>query len=155
MTAPTTRPPKTASDDGLWHWRRDVWRRDRTSMVPRATLVAALGAGVIATLILQTSVVSIAYLLTGAAVAVTAFANVRPRPTAFQLATVAGALALLAVAAVRGAEWLSRCVWWRAGWWDPLLWSGAGRGPGSRWHPSRSGSHRYGWSAGWSGAETG
>ncbi|WP_233281785.1 DUF4153 domain-containing protein [Prescottella equi] len=111
MTAPTTSPPKTASDDGLWHWRRDVWRRDRTSMVPRATLVAALGAGVIATLILQTSVVSIAYLLTGAAVAVTAFANVRPRPTAFQLATVAGALALLAVAAVRGAEWLvALCV---------------------------------------------
>ncbi|PTR31738.1 uncharacterized protein DUF4173 [Rhodococcus sp. OK519] len=106
MTAPTTSPRETTSDDGLWHWRRDVWRRDRTTMVPRATLVAALGAGAIATLILQTSVVSIAYLLTGAAVAVTAFATVRPRPTQLQLAAVAGALALLAVAAVRGAEWL-------------------------------------------------
>lgn len=111
MTAPTTSPPKTASDDGLWHWRRDVWRRDRTSLAPRVTLVAALGTGALATLLLQVSVVSIAYLLTGAAVAVTAFVTVRPRPTPRQLVAVAGALALLAVAAVRGAEWLvALCV---------------------------------------------
>ncbi|MGF7124087.1 DUF4153 domain-containing protein [Rhodococcus sp. AG1013] len=111
MTAPTTIPPEFVPTDGLWHWRRDVWRSDRTSMAPRGALVAALTAGTIATLTLQVTVVSIAYLLTGAAVAATAFVTVRPRPTPLQLVVVVGALALLAVAALRGADWLvALCV---------------------------------------------
>ncbi|RVW11635.1 DUF4173 domain-containing protein [Prescottella agglutinans] len=114
MTAPTTRRPETpdiADDVGLTLWPRDVWRRDRTSMAPRVTIAAALGAGAFAALAVQTTAASIAWLLTGAAVAATAFATVRPRPTPAQLTAVLGAIALLAVAAVRGADWLvALCV---------------------------------------------
>lgn len=85
---------------------RAAWRPDRTSVAPRATLVAALGAGAVAAVTLDPSLVSIAYLLTGAAVAATAFVTVAPRPTALQVWAVAAALALLAVAAIRGAGWL-------------------------------------------------
>ncbi|MFC7447453.1 DUF4153 domain-containing protein [Rhodococcus daqingensis] len=92
-------------------WPRGIWPYDRTSVAPRATLASALAAGAIAALTLQVTVVSIAYLLTGVAVAVTAFATVRPRPTRAQAGAVLGALALLAVAVVRGAEWLiALCV---------------------------------------------
>lgn len=111
MTVSTTNPPEVATVVRRRQWPRDMWRHDRTSVAPRATLAAALGAGAIATLTLQVTVVSIAYLLTGAAVAATAFATVRPRPTPLQLGAAVGALALLAVAAIRGAEWLvTLCV---------------------------------------------
>ncbi|UNQ33712.1 DUF4153 domain-containing protein [Prescottella equi] len=111
MSAPTLTPPHPVPDGDLWHWHRDVWRRDRTSVAPRATMAAALGAGAVATLTVQTPAASVAYVLTGAAVAATAFGTVRPRPTPAQLVAVAGALALLAVAAIRGADWLvALCV---------------------------------------------
>ncbi|WP_433605948.1 DUF4153 domain-containing protein [Prescottella agglutinans] len=111
MTAPTTLAPEVAEDVGLTLWPRAVWRPDRTSLAPRATMAAALGAGALAALTVQTAAASIAYLLTGAAVAATALATVRPRPTPLQVATVLGALALLAVSAVRGADWLvALCV---------------------------------------------
>ncbi|WP_081830349.1 DUF4153 domain-containing protein [Rhodococcus sp. UNC363MFTsu5.1] len=119
MSAETMDPAATAARPGpetvrvgrRWQWPRGMWRPDHTSVAPRATLAFALGAGAIASLILQVTVVSIAYLLTGAAVAATAFATVRPRPTRLQIGAVLGALALLAVAAVRGAEWLiTLCV---------------------------------------------
>ncbi|WP_430333447.1 DUF4153 domain-containing protein [Rhodococcus sp. ACT016] len=108
MTAPTiTRPDEV----GIPLWPRDVWRRDRSSLAPRTTMQSALGAGAVAALTLQTTAASVAYVITGAAVVATAFTTVRPRPTRFQLATAAGALALLAVAAVRGADWLvALCV---------------------------------------------
>lgn len=105
MTAPTVPPLQSVPDDDLWHWRRDVWRRDRTSLAPRATMAAALTAGVVAALTVPTAP-SVAYLLNGAAVAATAFATVRPRPTVPQGLAVAGSLALLSVAALRGADWV-------------------------------------------------
>lgn len=85
---------------------RAVWRPDRTSVAPRLTVAAALGAGILAAVALDPAVASIAYLLIGAAVAVTAFATLAPRPTAAQLGAAGVALALLGVAAVRGADWL-------------------------------------------------
>ncbi|MFI6428979.1 DUF4153 domain-containing protein [Rhodococcus oryzae] len=109
--AMTAARPEMVRGGRPWRWPRGMWRQDHTSIAPRATLAAALGAGAIATLTLQVTVVSIAYLLTGAAVAATAFATVRPRPTGLQVGAALGALALLAVAAVRGAEWLiTLCV---------------------------------------------
>ncbi|MFC4602419.1 DUF4153 domain-containing protein [Rhodococcus kronopolitis] len=87
--------------------RPSAWRPDRTSMAPRATVTAALGAGAVAAVALDPSVVSIAYLLTGAAVAATAFVTVVPRPTPAQVGALLAALALLAVAGVRGADWLA------------------------------------------------
>lgn len=111
MTAPTLASPQPVPDGDLWRWPRDAWRRDRTSLAPRLTTAAALGAGAVATLTVQTTAASVAYLLTGAAVTATAFATVRPRPTLAQLVSVAGTLALLAVATVRGADWLAAmCV---------------------------------------------
>lgn len=115
MTAPTTPRPAVANDFGndlgLSLWPRDVWRRDRTSVAPRVTMAAALGAGAFAALTVQTTAASVAWLLTGAAVAATAVATVRPRPAPARLAAVVGALALLAVAALRGADWLvALCV---------------------------------------------
>ncbi|MGW6377096.1 DUF4153 domain-containing protein [Rhodococcus sp. NPDC055112] len=117
MSAETMDLATTAARPGAvqalhpWKWPRGMWRGDRTSVAPRVTLATALGAGAIATFTLQVTVVSIAYLLTGAAVAATAFATARPRPTRLQVGAVLGALALLAVAAVRGAEWLiTLCV---------------------------------------------
>ncbi|MDH6282031.1 DUF4153 domain-containing protein [Prescottella agglutinans] len=111
MTAPTTRTPEAADDVGLSLWPRDVWRPDRTSLAPRVTMASALGAGALAALTVQTAAASVAFVVTGLAVAATALTTVRPRPTPAQLAAVAGALALLAVAAVRGADWLvTLCV---------------------------------------------
>ncbi|QCQ91928.1 DUF4153 domain-containing protein [Rhodococcus sp. SGAir0479] len=113
MTASTVSPPDAipASGRAFRGWPRGAWRRDRTSLAPRVTVAAALGAGALATLTVQTPAASVAYLLTGAAVVTTAFATVRPRPSALRLVAVAATLALLAVAALRGAEWLvALCV---------------------------------------------
>ena len=148
MSAPTLTPPHPVPDGDLWHWHRDVWRRDRTSVAPRATMAAALGAGAVATLTVQTPAASVAYVLTGAAVAATAFGTVRPRPTPAQLVAVAGALALLAVAAIRGADWLvALCVVasWVVG---SLALVGGWTWTGMMLVLSGSGSPRCGWSAG-------
>lgn len=92
-------------------WPRGSWRPDRTSVVPRATMAAAWGAGAVAAVTLQVSVANVAYLLTGLAVAATAYATMPPRPAPLQVLGVAGALALLAVPAIRGAGWLAAlCV---------------------------------------------
>lgn len=113
MTASTTVPATSGPppDEALWSWPRNAWRRDRTSLAPRVTMAAALATGALATLTVQSSAASVAYLITGTTVAATAFATVRPRPTPARLVAMAGSLALLAVAAMRGAEWLiALCV---------------------------------------------
>lgn len=88
-----------------------VWRRDRTSIAPRAIVLAAVGAGVVAALTLHITVVGVGYLLTGTATALAVFATRRVRPTAAQAVAVVTALTLLAVLSVRGAGWLAAvCV---------------------------------------------
>ncbi|MCL2536301.1 MAG: DUF4173 domain-containing protein [Nocardiaceae bacterium] len=111
MTAPAITSPGTSDEIGIPLWPRDVWRRDRTSLAPGTTMQAALAAGAVAALTLQTTAASVAYLITGVAVAAVAFTSVRPRPSPTQLLVVAGSSALLAVAAIRGADWLvALCV---------------------------------------------
>ncbi|AWK71343.1 beta-carotene 15,15'-monooxygenase [Rhodococcus oxybenzonivorans] len=92
-------------------WPGGVWRRDRTSIAPRAIVLAAVGAGVVAALTLHITVVGMGYLLTGTAIALAVFATRTVRPTAAQAVAVVTALALLAVLSVRGAGWLATvCV---------------------------------------------
>ncbi|GAA4479935.1 DUF4173 domain-containing protein [Rhodococcus olei] len=132
------RPAAGAVPDPLM-WPRDVWRPDRTSIPPRATVGAALGVGLLGALTLQPSVAGVAYPLTGIAVAATVLATVPPRPRPALLVGAAAALALLVVAALRDAPGLVlACVllsWlvWTAALLGTRTWTGHALAPFVPW----------------------
>ncbi|MET1020478.1 MAG: hypothetical protein ABWX62_10865, partial [Microterricola sp.] len=82
------------------------WRPDRTSMATRSMLVGAVAVGVLAALILDPGFVSVAYVIVGVGVVIVFGILTPPRMTVTQWVAAIGMLALLGVAAVRGAEWL-------------------------------------------------
>ena len=116
MTALTTdTAAKTGPTSRTSRWGVQVWRRDRTSIAPTATVTAAAVAGLLAALTLRAGTPSVAYPLAGFAVVGTVAAAGRPRPTRGHLVAAVTVLALLSVAAIRGAGWLvTLCV--IAGW---------------------------------------
>ncbi|WP_137873934.1 DUF4173 domain-containing protein [Rhodococcus sp. Q] len=140
MTTPkTVTAPKAAPASRTSRWGARVWRPDRTSIAPTATVTAAAVAGLLAALTLRAGTPSVAYPLAGIAVMGTVVAAGRPRPTRGHLVAAVTVLALLSVAAIRGAGWLvTLCV--IAGWTvgsAALLgvrtWTGIGLAPAAPW----------------------
>ncbi|MFF0816449.1 DUF4153 domain-containing protein [Rhodococcus sp. NPDC003318] len=92
-----------------------IWRPDRTSLAPPATVTAAVVTGLVAGVTVRAGQPGVAYPLIGMAVVATVLSSGRTRSTRGPLLAAALVVALLAVAAVRGAGWLiALCV--IAGW---------------------------------------
>ena len=106
MSAPIVIPPKPPMPAVKPKRPSRFWRPDRTSMATRSMLLGAAGVGVLAALILDPGFASIAYVIVGAGVVIVFGILTPPRMTVTQWVAAIGMLALLGVAAVRGAEWL-------------------------------------------------
>lgn len=106
MSAPIVIPPKAPMPAVKPKRPSRFWRPDRTSMATRSMLVGAAAVGVLAALILDPGFVSVAYVIVGVGVVIVFGILTPPRMTVTQWVAAIGMLALLGVAAVRGAEWL-------------------------------------------------
>ncbi|MGZ0143813.1 MULTISPECIES: DUF4153 domain-containing protein [Rhodococcus] len=106
MSAPIVIPPKPPMPAVKPKRSSRFWRPDRTSMATRSMLLGAAAVGVLAALILDPGFASIAYVIVGAGVVIVFGILTPPRMTVTQWVAAIGMLALLGVAAVRGAEWL-------------------------------------------------
>ena len=106
MSAPIVIPPKPPMPAVKPKRSSRFWRPDRTSMATRSMLLGAAAVGVLAALILDPGFASIAYVIVGASVVIVFGILTPPRMTVTQWVAAIGMLALLGVAAVRGAEWL-------------------------------------------------
>ena len=108
MTAPLVVPQKPMTAVPAPKKPGRLWRRpDRTSMATRSMLVGSVVVGLLAATILDIGVVGAAYLIVGVGVLAVIGILTPPPLTAVQWAACVGALALLGVAAIRGAGWLA------------------------------------------------
>ncbi|MCJ0905282.1 DUF4153 domain-containing protein [Rhodococcus sp. ARC_M6] len=108
MTAPLVVPQKPMTTVPAPKKPGRLWRRpDRASIATRSMLVGSIAVGLLAASILDIGVVGAAYLIVGIGVLAVVGILTPPRLTPVQWAACVGALALLGVAAVRGAGWLA------------------------------------------------
>jgi hypothetical protein len=83
-----------------------LWPDRSEARLPVPLLLACAGAAVLGAAVVSTDRIGSGLSLVGVVVLATALAVPRARPSATQVVTAAGAVALLGVSAVRAAEWL-------------------------------------------------
>lgn len=143
MSAPVVLPPKVPALPARIKRPSRFWRPDRSSMASRSILLGAVAVGVLAACVLDLGTASVAYPIVGVAVVVVFGVLTPPRLTPTQWAASLGVLALLGVAAVRGAQWLvflSAVAAWVLLTWALIggrTWTGIGLGTVAPWRAIR------------------